>query len=631
MRWVSQGLRDQAKSYGGAVTVLNALYHWFPLLSRLFYLMAIAAMQLVVDHPSRAEDLHASVVSCAKSEPLDSTTRRVVALRYDWLELELVSANRQSLMNPEEFALFLVSDMQRCHASRAILPDPLASDHKDHWLAVSRQLVESGFDVWIELAPDSLGDRPVNSEKSIPILDPARSQQHELAILKRVRALSDLRTASNKAIVDGFYLPLDSPVALASSWEAGLNECTFGVFLQETGLEGEWSKRLVSNEDRRAFVRSAGLMPWLAWRSRRVADFYRSIANQTHETTGLKITFAVPSFASASARSLFEEAERNGVSPLVAWRWMAFEPSLWRSSESMELISSESIGDQKHERGMIAHPDLESALEGLSVRGHWLSQAMHQARGLNFVNGTMKSENPPVFMEAALVSHLSRHDLQWVLMDRSAIRGQESNLADWNRRFKSMPSFMSHELVTNVSLQGMTIRTFQMPKSMRIALINPLPCRMEVEMVASAGGLTRIDSTIEVTSKHRNDQGTTIRLTVGPKSWGSLDFGTHSEMGFEVSLPEESKDVIQTRYDELMEHRLTPQSNFLKGGKGADSASDKTLGRRLMAALQAYRESRLADFFRLSDGIKVEHRNNRGEERAARRFTEDLSNQPKIR
>ena len=150
-------------------------------------------------------------------------------------------------------------------------------------------------------------------------------------------------------------------------------------------------------------------------------------------------------------------------------------------------------------------------------------------------------------------------------------------------------------------------------------------------MVASSGGLIRIDSTIEVTSKHRNDQGTTIRLTVGPKSWGSLDFGTHSEMGFEVSLPDESKDVIQTRYDELMEHRLTPQSNFLKGGRGADSASEKTLGRRLMAALQAYRESRLADFFRLSDGIKVEHRNIRGEERAARRFTEDLSNQPKIR
>ena len=148
MRWVSQGLRDQAKSYGGAVTVLNALYHWFPLLSRLFYLMAIAAMQLVVDHPSRAEDLHASVVSSAKSEPLDSTTRRVVALRYDWLELELVSANRQSLLNPEEFALFLVSDMQRSHASRAILPDPLASDQKAHWLAASRQLVESGFDVW---------------------------------------------------------------------------------------------------------------------------------------------------------------------------------------------------------------------------------------------------------------------------------------------------------------------------------------------------------------------------------------------------------------------------------------------------------------------------------------------------
>jgi hypothetical protein len=57
----------------------------------------------------------------------------------------------------------------------------------------------------------------------------------------------------------------------------------------------------------------------------------------------------------------------------------------------------------------------------------------------------------------------------------------------------------------------------------------------------------------------------------------------------------------------------------------------KSRGRRLMAALQAYRDMRLADFFRLSDSVVTQEDHRRRTENTARSRRDDLPNRRLIR
>lgn len=613
---------------------LSSMHRRYHILKKILFIMALAMNSLFCES-SQAIDLPAIIVNSELSPALKTAPRRKVALRYQAEDLLTTNGSTDPVSSSSQFAVNLVKELNCSHAGRAILPDPFASDQKDHWLSASRELVENGMEVWFELAPKSLLNQEMDSEKTVPILDPRYLKNYQSAMIKRVRELADLRTREGKPVVSGLFLALTPPVGLPNGCEAGLNESTFRLFLQETGLEGEWSQRLANDDDRKAFVRSAGLMPWLTWRSRRVSEFYKSIADQTYELTGLKLTIAAPAFSSESSQSLFDEAERTGVSPVNAWRWMAFEPSLWRSSASLEVIGSESLAEPRIGRELVAHPDMESALDGLSVRGHWLSQPMPKQPETGPEIAKQAGIHRSGQIESALVCYMSRHDAQWLMIDRSAFKGHELKIADWNRRFERLPLIsVDEESVGRISLQGMTIRTFPISNSNLVVFFNPLPCRMEVELVSSSEDSqknnVRFDASFEEARSMQNGSGATIHLIVPPKSWGQveLESGITSTVSFKVSLPEEAKDIVQTRYDELMEHRSKPQSNMVMG---VQSNSEKTRGRRLMAALQAYRESRLADFFRLSDGISVERRHGRGVERTARGFTDDLSNRPKIR
>ncbi len=69
---------------------------------------------------------------------------------------------------------------------------------------------------------------------------------------------------------------------------------------------------------------------------------------------------------------------------------------------------------------------------------------------------------------------------------------------------------------------------------------------------------------------------------------------------------------MRTRYDALIRQSdgtVTANGDIAK--IPMTEAETKTRGRRLMAALQAYRDMRLADFFRISDGMTADRRGRR--------------------
>jgi hypothetical protein len=528
--------------------------------------------------------------------------------------------------------------MRRFGVSRIILPDPDRTDRKENWLAVARHAATMGFEVRFEIDPATIDHHSTDDaeSKELPkILPIASAATFKKKVLDRVGELAEMKNASEAKVASGFFVALSPPAALPSGWEAGLSEATFADFLRDTGLESVWGGDLKNEESRKEFVKSRGLMPWLTWRSRRIATFYGELARAISQTHGLALTIAAPQPGNIEAHALYEEAERIGSSPIFAWRWMAFEPELWRNESSIRLIGSESVSPQgEPNRDWATHPDLEAALGPQSTQGHWFA-------GRRFASFTEPSsgwddrEFDPLM--AAMVSYLSRHDSSALIVDRSTLGDRHKEFAAWVSRYEGLPELGRKAWETVAPKPGLTLRGYSSGASELLVPINPLPCtiRLELSLVSREGSTAEPmdpDSSLKLSMERTGPDRATARLTIPPMHLGRLDLGRFRIESYRAELPQESQDVIRTRYDALIRQNDEALTHGPAAVAGTlTDAESKTRGRRFMAALQAYRDMRLADFFRLSDGISADRRSRRMIENPGEVGRVDLPNRRIIR
>lgn len=601
--------------------------------------LLLAAMFFAASHGTgAAEKAEPSKENVGNTE--EKPGRRVI-LRYRHEDaLRLIEDDEEA--QPYAVAVRLTSEMRRFGARRVILPDPLGAIRKEIWMAAAGHAATMGFEVRFEIDPEGISrnGHDVQAENSPhastpPALSDAATQ-FETAILDRVATLRDLKTASGSPIAAGLFLSLTPPVVLPANWEAGLDEATFAEFLRGTGLDAEWSERLKTDRDRREFVKSRGLMPWLTWRSRRIARFYGDLAAKIHERHGLDLTVATPHPDNDAARSQFEEAERIGVSPVFAWRWMAFEPELWRESRHLRLISAESVSAGHTTRDWATHPDLITALGPQTSQGHWLTGSpfdfaseMTTERSLNASFDAVKT---------ALIGHLSRHDVPSLIIDRGMLGDRRQESAALISRFEGLPDIGRKTWETAAQKPGLTLRAYDAGDSEFLVPINPLPCPISLKLSlvrknpASGGQPVDPDSDLKLRVESADSGRATARLIVPPNHWGRVDLGAYRVETYSAELPEESRDVVRTRYDALLQEQ-TAMPVIRPTGEVAVPLEQETKsrGRRLMAALQAYRDMRLADFFRLSDSVVTQEDHRRRTENTARSRRDDLPNRRLIR
>lgn len=509
-----------------------------------------------------------------------------------------------------DFAVRLTSDIRRFGVSRVILPDPALTDRPDEWLAVARHAATMGFDVRFEIAPSRAGRdmmQPDTNEQLPKTLESGSAVSLRSGILKRVSELAELKNASGARVASGFFVALAPPTALPAGWEAGSNEATFADFLRETGLESDWGGRLTDEESRRDYIKSRGLMPWLTWRSRRIASFYTELADEIEKNHALPLTIAAPHPGNSESRTLYEEAERIGSSPVFAWRWMAFEPELWRNSTAVRLIGAESVSVIRSSRDWATHPDLEAALGPQATQGHFFAG---NAPGLLPEPSTDSNEYEA--LKSAMVSHLSRLDATGLIVDRSTLGDRHEDFTSWVTRYEGLPDIGRKAWETLAPKPGLTLRSYHAGDSELLVPINPLPCPVGLELTLvrrSQGDAEPVnpDADLKLVIEESGPDRAVARLSIPPLHIGRLDLGKYRVENYRVDLPQESRDVIRTRYDALIRQNSEPAEP--RGAVIVEELSDtetKTRGRRLMAALQAYRDMRLADFFRLSDGMSTD-------------------------
>lgn len=537
-----------------------------------------------------------------------------------------------------EFAVRLTSDMRRFGITRAILPDPYLTDRKEQWLAAARHAATMGFEIRFQIDPASTAGKSSepNSEKIVGILDADRAKVLESGIVSRVAELSELRSASDSKVISGVFLPLAPPDSLPAGWEAGLNESTFKAFLKDMGLEDDWSGPGKSESlSRLDYIRSRGLMPWLSWRSRRIATFYESIGKEIESRHGLGLTVAAPHPGNVEAHLLYEEAERVGSSPVFAWRWMAFEPDLWRNTGAILLIGAESVSKVQPNRDWAIHPDLQTALGLQSARGHWFAGSRGSDRTDSPHAGTDRGDYEHLL--SAMTCHLSRHDSTSLIVDRCALGERHEDFATWVARYEGLPEIGRKSWETDAPKPGLTMRCYGTGDSELLVPINPLPCPIALELVLQrrqGGTVDPVDpdSNLNLVLESSGKERSIAKLTIPPMHVGRLDLGGFRIENYRAELTAESRDVVRTRYDALI--RQNAEAVPVNGDgvpPAMTEAETKTRGRRLMAALQAYRDMRLADFFRISDSVTFERRGRRNSEIPADMGRADLPKRRIIR
>lgn len=558
--------------------------------------------------------------------------RHFFTVRYRPVDLEMVERSwpHQKLELEQ-----LAESLNTIGVSRVILPDPDAAEQlSEKVIRFAELLVRHKIDIWFELAP-----RYMKSEDTVfhdmlnfhsGPLDTTHTRHLQSIYLKRCKELAALRNDQGQALAAGFFFPLRAGESLPAGLDAELSKPIFDSFLKDMDLAKDWAKSLDTQAKQLQFIKTTGLMPWVTWRSRRVAEFYSVFADQVFLDTTLQVNFAVPSTSDPKTSTVFQEARTAGLSPLMAWQWMAFDPLKWPQSPSYSLMQAESLQNQADDRENVNHPDLINAMKNRTLDGHWFAIQSGSAKPM--FPWTRFQDDQLVPLQAALSAFLSRQDSDSLIVDYPALIGSEDNLQKWIRKHNQIQGLGITLRQKSESFQGVAARFYPESESSPLVLINSLPCRMVVTLTTDqpVSGMTMESLDEELQPFDLSNLGGDSKHTwsIPPYSWGRIRVSNAglTNLIYEASVPDDAMDIVQTRYEELLDHRSGPSPITLSSLPVPVEREAKSKGRRLMAALQAYRESRLADFFRLSDGIVKERRNQRSMMRNARIKGEESQN-----
>lgn len=554
---------------------------------------------------------------------------KYVTVRYRAVDLEHGLRNwpRQSpsLEN-------LVEQLTSVGVGRVILPDPLAGNHKNIPIREFAELLaEQQIEIWFELSPSEIKSQDealhkALDERSGP-LDTSHADMLNRAYLTRCKELSELTSEDGISLTSGFFFPLRAGESLPAGLEAEATESNFRAFLDSMELARDWAKTLDSPEKRTQFLKTTGLMPWITWRNREVARFYTELGAQVHKTTRLRITFAAPSTADPTSAALFAEAHAAGMSPAKAWQWMAFDPLIWPHHESFSLMSSESLQNQADAREIVNHPDLVEPMKSRIPGGHWFVTESPVHKSVFRFAGF--SQNQLVDLQTAFSTLLVRQDSPLLVVDYPAIARSDKFLRETIRK-KSRLTGQSFQIRQSpVSAQGVTARYYPESDPGSFVIINALPCRMVVKFMAVVPHpefyMDSPDLLLNESDAHGSKPRSEHLWSIPPHTLARINVRglDLQNLLFEATVPDDARDIVQTRYEALLDQHSEPAEIQASSKPDQPAQAEKSKGRRTMAAFQAYRESRLADFFRISDGILKERRTQRSINRSARLTDED--------
>ena len=537
-----------------------------------------------------------------KAEAAPEKARRVFSIRLSDNDLEnYINSWRLSRPAPGP----LVEKLLATHCRQVILPIPADDDAWKLTQEVALALHGKAVEIAFELHPEQSQN---NARKELAIFNELLAEKAKTDLLGQAARAMQVVGGDKKPVCNGFFMPLVVGESLPGGITSQFSAQVFDRFVREMKLGDDVVSSLENDARREQFLKSTGLVPWLKWRSTKVAEFYDTLAASLRRQTGQNIIYAAPSSSLKATSDELSDIQRSTVSPILAWREVGFVPELWAQTNRFRLIGSQTLDQNESEIELAEHPDLVRAMKPRSSEGHWFRAGVETGPGLFYFGRDRQT-----LLQSLLTSTLANSDPALVVVDYPAIENLPGRMAPTIDKFHSLAGQGVSPMGSGAVLQGVSARAYGQPADWTLVLFNALPFRVQVGLHDEEGkaisNIGVLDSEITPIQKPGPADSARQTFNISPNSWGRLHLAVERAdlIGISTEVPDDARDIVQTRYDELIEHK--PQSATADTAPASTRTNaERSRGRRLMAALQAYRERRLADFFRLSEGLTRDRR-----------------------
>lgn len=478
--------------------------------------------------------------------------------------------------------------------------DALGPDRLDLALRV---LGRQGTSAWIELgptgplpglpapsAPEAAAQGLVRLDRQGQVDGPVPSY-HALApevgqALKRrvVETIGKHQVAGSR--LAGVLLRLGPGPTLPGAPDSGFDDATFARFVmeefdQETarGLPGTAADDPERFKARARFLTGSGRMPWLTWRSRKVAALYAELAEATANAgPGLSLAIVTPSLGDNPAAAEARRADLAGLDPKLAWRAVGLDLEAWPVGRHPPIVlrgTCLSTDELAHDLATSPELDAEVAsragcglLLDLEDRGESLDPAPPPARtgppltALPVDNGPAGDE-PLGHAIAALDAH-------WVFLSAPTAAGNEERLRRFARVFHALPATQG-TAAHGPSPFGVSVRAYPSEGATYLALANdtPFPVRLDTILTVGADGGTIVFDDLGRGARLRpavDAAGTHLVLDLLPFGVAAVRVGAPEvKVASVVPYPPEAVMTgLHARFDEVSE-RLSRLSRKPEG------------------------------------------------------------------
>lgn len=416
-----------------------------------------------------------------------------------------------------------------CGASAVVLPESLAdrtrrraldgfaaedSTGPDRLGLALRVLARRDLAAWVELPFAGPNPLPGLPEPGSPAAlagglarldrrgEPDGAAYHLLspavrAGLRRRVALAAERSAAGHPNFAGLVVRLGPGPTLLGGPDTGFDDATFARFVRETfdqatarGVPGQGGDggRFAA---RSAFLSGPGRMPWLTWRSKRVAALYGELAEATRRAApGANLAVVTPGSGVGPAGAEARRADTAGLAPSLAWRAVGLDLDAWPAAEGGPVVlrgTSPGADDLAHD--LATNPELDAKVAARPARGLLFdagepapdgSAAAGLALSAPAVDGGPTGDEPLGHALAAL-------DARDVWLAGPAVAGHEERVRRFARAFLALPAAAPAE--RRPSAFGVSVRSYRAGGRTYLGLANdtPYPVRLDAALTGGDG------------------------------------------------------------------------------------------------------------------------------------------------
>jgi hypothetical protein len=376
------------------------------------------------------------------------------------------------------------------------------------------------------------------------------------------------------AKLSGVLVRLGPGPTLLGAPDSGFDDATFGRFVKEAfdadtarglpGLAGDDPARFAA---RAQFLAGSGRMPWLTWRSRKVATLYSELAAVVEKAApGVVLAVVTPGLGDSPAASEARRADLAGLAPSLAWRAVGLDLDAWPDGDHPPIVLRGvclSPDDLAHD--LATSPELDAKVAARPARGLLLdledatgwpgTHASRPRTGLGLTTLPLDSGSAG---DEPLGHALAALDARWVFLSAPAAAGHEERLRRFARVLRALPATPPATAVADAAAPssfGVTVRAHPADGKTYLALANDTPFPVRLETVLNLPGTAPFDD-IGRNARLRpeaNAAGHHLVLDLLPYGVAAIRVGTGNvKIASVVPYPSDTVFTsLQARYDEV--------------------------------------------------------------------------------